>query len=66
VDTAPLIVGVAEGAGTVEGDDAMVEDGQEKQPVPKPTKPVGRPPKDEEYIWQWKPELETSRKTFFL
>jgi len=22
--------------------------------------------KDEEYIWKWKPKLETSRKTFFL
>ncbi|KAF4610878.1 hypothetical protein D9613_006961 [Agrocybe pediades] len=24
------------------------------------------PPKQDEYIWAWKPELETSRKTFFL
>ncbi|KXN84262.1 Brix domain-containing protein C4F8.04 [Leucoagaricus sp. SymC.cos] len=24
------------------------------------------PPKQDEYIWQWKPELETSRRTFFL
>ncbi|KAF8909293.1 anticodon-binding protein [Gymnopilus junonius] len=24
------------------------------------------PPKQDEFIWQWKPELETSRKTFFL
>jgi len=32
---------------------------------PPPAKPLA-PPKDEEYIWQWKAELETSRKTFFL
>ncbi|KAF9480550.1 Brix-domain-containing protein [Pholiota conissans] len=24
------------------------------------------PPKQDEFIWAWKPELETSRKTFFL
>jgi ribosome production factor 1 len=24
------------------------------------------PPKANEYEWQWKPELETTRKTFFL
>lgn len=24
------------------------------------------PPKQDEYIWQWKPELETTRRTFFL
>ncbi|KAG6332517.1 hypothetical protein ID866_6567 [Astraeus odoratus] len=24
------------------------------------------PPKDNEYLWRWKPELETSRRTFFL
>lgn len=28
--------------------------------------PIKKLAKDEEYIWQWKPELETSRKTFFL
>ncbi|KAK7679437.1 hypothetical protein QCA50_017491 [Cerrena zonata] len=24
------------------------------------------PPKEDEYLWVWKPELETSRRTFFL
>ncbi|KIM53935.1 hypothetical protein SCLCIDRAFT_137791 [Scleroderma citrinum Foug A] len=24
------------------------------------------PPKDNEYLWRWKPELETTRRTFFL
>ncbi|KAF9269071.1 Brix-domain-containing protein [Marasmius fiardii PR-910] len=30
--------------------------------VPKPVVP----PKQDEYLWSWKPQLETSRKTFFL
>ncbi|PFH51869.1 hypothetical protein AMATHDRAFT_74734 [Amanita thiersii Skay4041] len=34
-------------------------------PLPSPT-PKFVPPKEDEYIWQWKPELETTRKTFFL
>ncbi|KAI0761923.1 Brix-domain-containing protein [Irpex lacteus] len=24
------------------------------------------PPKEDEYVWMWKPELETTRRTFFL
>ncbi|EEB87542.1 hypothetical protein MPER_15075 [Moniliophthora perniciosa FA553] len=24
------------------------------------------PPKQDEYLWKWKPELETTRRTFFL
>ncbi|PPQ72319.1 hypothetical protein CVT26_007276 [Gymnopilus dilepis] len=42
-----------EGSGSQEG--ALEE---------RPKKTV--PPKQDEFIWQWKPELETSRKTFFL
>ncbi|KAF9446890.1 Brix-domain-containing protein [Macrolepiota fuliginosa MF-IS2] len=39
---------------------------QEESKVPtQPTKKVV-PPKQDEYIWQWKPELETTRRTFFL
>ncbi|KAF8074924.1 anticodon-binding protein [Lyophyllum atratum] len=30
-----------------------------------PPKPVV-PPKTDEYLWAWKPELETTRRTFFL
>jgi len=30
----------------------------------KPRKAV--PPKDDEYLWMWQPELETTRRTFFL
>ncbi|KDR80620.1 hypothetical protein GALMADRAFT_207637 [Galerina marginata CBS 339.88] len=36
----------------------------EESPEDKPKKTV--PPKQDEVIWAWKPELETSRKTFFL
>jgi len=35
----------------------------EESPV-KPKKTV--PPKHDEIIWAWKPELETTRRTFFL
>ncbi|KAI0065610.1 Brix-domain-containing protein [Artomyces pyxidatus] len=34
---------------------------EEAQPTSK-----GPPPKADEYEWQWKPELETTRRTFFL
>ncbi|KAJ3516935.1 hypothetical protein NLJ89_g805 [Agrocybe chaxingu] len=30
----------------------------------KPTKTI--PPKQDEFVWAWKPDLETTRKTFFL
>jgi len=30
-----------------------------------PSTKVG-PPKQDEYLWAWKPELETTRRTFFL
>ncbi|KAG5647517.1 hypothetical protein DXG03_009454 [Asterophora parasitica] len=33
--------------------------------TPKPRKPVV-PPKTDEFLWAWKPELETTRRTFFL
>ncbi|KAF8202379.1 anticodon-binding protein [Pholiota molesta] len=36
--------------------------GPSEEAVPKKT----IPPKQDEFIWAWKPELETSRKTFFL
>ncbi|KAF8659863.1 hypothetical protein AX16_001747 [Volvariella volvacea WC 439] len=29
-------------------------------------KPRIVPPKEDEYLWMWKPELETTRRTFFL
>jgi ribosome production factor 1 len=29
-------------------------------------KPRTIPPKEDEYLWMWKPELEVTRKTFFL
>ncbi|KAI6023584.1 anticodon-binding protein [Pisolithus microcarpus] len=43
------------------GDDDIGEGGGEPQPSVKTD-----PAKDSEYLWRWKPELETSRRTFFL
>ncbi|KAI6120740.1 anticodon-binding protein [Pisolithus croceorrhizus] len=43
------------------GDDDMGGSGGEPQPLAKTD-----PAKDSEYLWRWKPELETSRRTFFL
>ncbi|KAJ2921196.1 hypothetical protein H1R20_g15898, partial [Candolleomyces eurysporus] len=37
---------------------------KEEQNEKQPTKTV--PPKQDEFLWQWKPELETTRRTFFL
>ncbi|RDB23659.1 Ribosome production factor 1 [Hypsizygus marmoreus] len=36
----------------------------EEPPSAEPLKVV--PPKSDEYLWAWKPELETNRRTFFL
>jgi len=46
--------------------DGQGEPSSEEEPaeVGKPSKKV--PPKTDEYEWVWKPELETSRRTFFL
>jgi ribosome production factor 1 len=41
------------------------QDGESEMKPPEPL-PVSNPPKDNEYIWRWKPELETTRRTFFL
>ncbi|KAJ7627580.1 anticodon-binding protein [Mycena polygramma] len=43
--------------GAVEGDTPKLD-----APAPKPMVP----PTTDEYLWEWKPELETTRKTFFL
>ncbi|KAF9531681.1 anticodon-binding protein [Crepidotus variabilis] len=40
------------------------EENEEASPEPVLKKTV--PPKQDEFIWQWKPDLETTRKTFFL
>ncbi|KAJ2920493.1 hypothetical protein H1R20_g16601, partial [Candolleomyces eurysporus] len=37
---------------------------KEEQNEKQPSKTV--PPKQDEFLWQWKPELETTRRTFFL
>lgn len=50
---------------------AQAQDGdrmdEDEQPGPSEEKPKKvAPPKDDEYQWMWKPELETTRRTFFL
>ncbi|TCD68432.1 hypothetical protein EIP91_010833 [Steccherinum ochraceum] len=45
-------------------DGEHAEDGEEEEQPQKPKKTL--PPKEDQYDWQWKPELETTRRTFFL
>ncbi|KAJ6539737.1 anticodon-binding protein [Mycena capillaripes] len=54
-------VPAAEGAESAEGTDG---EGAEGAAPPKPRPVV--PPMTDEYLWEWKPELETTRRTFFL
>jgi ribosome production factor 1 len=51
----------AEPDADADADSAPAPPRQKRAPAP----PAG-PPKTNEYEWQWKPELETSRRTFFL
>ncbi|KAJ3828337.1 anticodon-binding protein [Lentinula raphanica] len=44
-----------------ENQDAQKDDTHESKVQEKVT-----PPKQDEYLWKWKPELETTRRTFFL
>lgn len=44
--------------------DEDMEESTETQSQPAKSKTL--PPKDDEYVWAWKPELETTRRTFFL
>ncbi|KAJ7634135.1 anticodon-binding protein [Mycena polygramma] len=50
--------------GAVPQTNGAVESDAPKLDAPAP-KPVV-PPTTDEYLWEWKPELETTRKTFFL
>ncbi|KAK7023378.1 Ribosome production factor 1 [Paramarasmius palmivorus] len=61
----PAVQNYGESAKPLEFDDAE-EQAEEANPEsdPEPTKVV--PPKQDEYLWKWKPELETTRRTFFL
>lgn len=45
--------------------DSSEEQGKEEAKETLPKKVV-QPPKEDVYEWQWKPELETSKRTFFL
>ncbi|KZT39368.1 Brix-domain-containing protein [Sistotremastrum suecicum HHB10207 ss-3] len=51
-------------------EDEEMDDGEDREEKEeerkKKAKKVVRPPKDDEYEWMWKPELETTRRTFFL
>ncbi|KAH7917486.1 Brix-domain-containing protein [Leucogyrophana mollusca] len=47
-------------------DDAEASDQDEqKEQKPEQSQAIG-PPKDNDFLWAWKPELETTRRTFFL
>ncbi|KAG7093963.1 hypothetical protein E1B28_007594 [Marasmius oreades] len=46
--------------------DSGENDGDPKEDDDDTSPPKVLPPKQDEYLWSWKPELETSRKTFFL
>ncbi|KAJ7368715.1 anticodon-binding protein [Mycena albidolilacea] len=57
--------------GTLEGEreeGAAQTEGTETEAVSAPSGPPQPviPPATDEYLWAWKPELETTRKTFFL
>ncbi|KAJ7733768.1 anticodon-binding protein [Mycena maculata] len=55
-----------EDEGTLEEPSFAPQPDAEEQPTPgEPPKPVV-PPQTDEYMWAWKPELETTRRTFFL
>ncbi|EGN91989.1 hypothetical protein SERLA73DRAFT_191777 [Serpula lacrymans var. lacrymans S7.3] len=49
-------------AGTTEADDGDQDENAENKETPT----VGQLPKDNDYLWIHKPELDTSRRTFFL
>ncbi|KAJ3536083.1 hypothetical protein NMY22_g6193 [Coprinellus aureogranulatus] len=60
---APLTIEKDEEDDAFEESENKEESEGSKQPKERPRTV---PPKVDEYIWQWKPQLETSRKTFFL
>jgi ribosome production factor 1 len=47
-------------------DDAEVDDGISPREDAGSISETANPPKANEYEWQWKPDLETTRRTFFL
>ncbi|KAI0080147.1 Brix-domain-containing protein [Panus rudis PR-1116 ss-1] len=58
--------GKASNADTAEHDESMEQDEGESENQKGKKKSKTLPPKEDEYQWVWKPELETSRRTFFL
>ncbi|KAJ7126424.1 anticodon-binding protein [Mycena crocata] len=59
--------GILEEASTAEPNpgDKAEPNLDDNSPADEPPKPVV-PPQTDEYLWAWKPELETTRRTFFL
>ncbi|KAJ8508900.1 hypothetical protein ONZ45_g8875 [Pleurotus djamor] len=59
---------VPEAKDTTGGEEEEVEENgaEGKGDAPQSTPQPKVPPKQDEYLWQWKPELETTRRTFFL
>ncbi|KAF9006024.1 anticodon-binding protein [Cyathus striatus] len=70
----PAVTNYGEDSKPLEFDPEMAAKNTKQEPFPEDTAEdhaSGKlekviPPKQDEYIWVWKPELETSRKTFFL
>ncbi|SJL03958.1 related to Ribosome production factor 1 [Armillaria ostoyae] len=62
----PAVQRFGEAPKGLEFDNGVSEDEPDltEEPKNEPEKVV--PPKQDEYLWAWKPELETSRRTFFL
>ncbi|KAL4073010.1 anticodon-binding protein [Scleroderma yunnanense] len=50
----------------VAGREGASEDEMVGEVMAAPVPLTKNPPKDNEHLWRWKPELETSRRTFFL
>ncbi|KAI5992580.1 anticodon-binding protein [Pisolithus orientalis] len=66
-ESAPPIEEITERDGNADEDDEDDKDDEMGKGPGKSQPPANtKPPKDGEYLWRWKPELETSRRTFFL
>ncbi|KAF8239328.1 Brix-domain-containing protein [Tricholoma matsutake] len=66
----PAVRNFGEEPHRLEFDNEIVEADQKDEALTEnvaPTKPKKVvPPKEDEFLWTWKPELETTRRTFFL
>ncbi|KAK0501467.1 anticodon-binding protein [Armillaria luteobubalina] len=62
----PAVQRFGEAPKGLEFDNGASEDEPDQTEEPKNEPETVVPPKQDEYLWAWKPELETSRRTFFL